>query len=110
MSKEDLQLLRGTLDMLLLKALEAEPEHGYGLAAWVSARTGGRLAIEEGALYTALHRMEEKRWIASRWGVSENKRRAKYYRLTERGRKQLERANERWNRYADAVFAVMGGE
>lgn len=107
MSQDDLQLLRGTLDMLVLKALAAEPRHGYGVAAWVSAATRGGLEIEEGALYTALHRMEQRRWLVSRWGLSENNRRAKYYRLTDKGRKQLQRANERWNRYAEAVFAVM---
>lgn len=108
MSKEDLQLLRGTLDMLVLKALEAEPRHGYGIAQWIHEVTGERLQIEDGALYNALHRMEERRWLISRWGVSDNNRRAKYYRLTRRGRRQLERASERWSEYADAVFAVMG--
>lgn len=112
MSDEDLQLLRGTLDMLVLKALEAEPRHGYAVAAWVSETTGRRLEVEEGALYNALHRMEERRWLVSRWGVSENNRRAKYYRLTPKGRRQLERASRRWHSYTDAVAAVLaaGGD
>ncbi len=107
MSSDDLPLLRGTLDMLILKALETEDRHGYGVVAWVSEVTGGGLEIEEGALYTALHRMEQRRWLTSRWGVSENNRRAKYYRLTDTGRRQLRSANDHWNRYAEAVFAVM---
>ena len=104
---EDLRLLRGTLDLLILKSLEAESRHGYGIVAWVYETTGNALEIEEGALYAALHRMEAKRWLASRWGLSENKRRAKYYRLTAKGRRQLEAADERWTRYAQAVFAVL---
>lgn len=107
MTEQDLPLLRGTLDMLVLQALEGEPRHGYGVAAWISQVTGERLEIEEGALYNALHRMETRRWLASRWGVSENNRRAKYYRLTPRGRRQLHRARERWSSYVDAVAAVM---
>jgi len=102
------EVLRGTLDMLVLKALADGPRHGYGVAGWVSDTTGGRLDIEEGALYTALHRMEQRRWLTSKWGISENNRRAKFYQLTAKGRRQLERESERWADYADAVATVMG--
>ncbi len=104
-----MQLLRGTLDMLVLKALASETRHGYGVVAWVLERTGGRLEIEEGALYTALHRMEDRRWLHSSWGISENNRRAKYYRITRKGRSQLQRANDEWESYAAAVADVMSG-
>ncbi|NKB90288.1 MAG: PadR family transcriptional regulator [Acidobacteria bacterium] len=108
MSKEDLQLLRGTLDMLMLKALADGDLHGYGVVAWIRERTNGQLEIEEGALYTALHRMEGRRWLRSRWGISENNRRAKYYRITAAGRRQLDQEDARWRSYASAVFDVMG--
>jgi transcriptional regulator len=103
----DLNLVQGTLDLLVLKALAGSARHGYGVAAWVRAVTEGALEIEEGALYTSLHRMERRGWIRSEWGVSENNRRAKYYGLTARGRKQLESESKTWTRYADAVQKVM---
>ena len=103
----DLNLVQGTLDLLVLKALAGSARHGYGVASWVRAVTEGALEIEEGALYTSLHRMERRGWIRSEWGVSENNRRAKYYALTARGRKQLESESRTWSRYADAVQKVM---
>lgn len=101
-------LLQGTLDILVLKALEDESRHGYGVADWVHARTSGALEIEDGALYTSLHRMEKRGWLTSDWGVSENNRRAKYYGLTRSGRAKLARATDEWTRYAEAVFSVLG--
>lgn len=102
-----MNLLQGTLDLLVLKALSAGPQHGYGVARWVSDRTDGVLEVEEGALYTSLHRMERRGWLESEWGVSENNRRAKYYSLTHRGRRQLEQELSAWAEYADAVFKVV---
>ncbi len=105
MAKMD--LLQGTLDVLILKALSWGPLHGYAVVRWISQRTEDALRIEEGALYPALHRMEERGWIEAEWGVSENKRRAKFYRLTELGRRQLNSEAESWQRYADAVGRVL---
>lgn len=107
MSNEELQVLRGTLDVLVLKALEFGPQHGYAVAAWIRQTTAGRLEIEDGALYSALHRMEKRGWLASRWGQSDNNRRAKYYRLTRKGRRQLSSSSESWASYAAAVFSVL---
>ena len=103
----DLDLLRGTLDVLVLKTLAWGPRHGYDVARWIRERSGEALRIEEGALYTALHRMEARGWIAAEWGVSENNRRAKFYRLTNAGRHQLTRQSADWARYADAVFRIL---
>lgn len=110
MGKDDLDLIQGTLDLLVLEALATEPRHGYGVARWVHDRTDGVLAVEDGALYTALHRMEKRGWLRSEWGVSENNRRAKYYALTARGRKRREVERSAWARYAEAVFKVVGTE
>jgi len=107
MSDEDLKLLQGTLDALVLKALEEGPRHGYAVARWIRETSDDALQIEDGALYTALHRMEERGWLESRWGRSENNRRAKFYRLTVGGRRQLERGTGRWENYARAVFKVL---
>lgn len=103
---EQLNLLRGTLDPLILKAVAAGELHGYGVADWVHEVTDGVLQIEDGALYTALHRMEERGWLHSRWGVSERGRRAKFYALTDEGRRRLEVEQRDWRRYADAVGKV----
>jgi PadR family transcriptional regulator, regulatory protein PadR len=102
-----LGLLQGTLDMLVLKSLVFGARHGYAVTRWVRETTAGRLDIEEGALYTALHRMERRGWIAAEWGVSENNRRAKYYSLTGEGRRQLEAQARTWTEYAEAVFQVL---
>ncbi len=83
------ELLRGTLDMMVLKALSWGPLHGYAVARWIEDGTEQILQIEEGSLYPALHRMERRKWIEAEWGQSENNRRAKYYRLTEAGRRHL---------------------
>jgi transcriptional regulator len=107
MPDQNLVLLQGTLDLVVLKALESGAQHGYGVARWVREVTEGAIAIEDGALYTALHRMERRGWLESSWGVSENNRKAKYYALTRAGRKQLEREAGTWGRYADAVFKVL---
>jgi len=105
MAKMD--LLQGTLDVLILKTLSWGPLHGYAVVRWISQQTEDALRIEEGALYPALHRMEERGWIEAEWGVSENNRRAKFYRLTDLGRRQLNAESESWQRYAQAVGRVL---
>ncbi|HKI05152.1 MAG TPA: PadR family transcriptional regulator [Thermoanaerobaculia bacterium] len=105
MAKMD--LLQGTLDVLILKTLSWGPLHGYAVVRWISQQTEDALRIEEGALYPALHRMEERGWIEAEWGVSENNRRAKFYRLTDAGRRQLNAEAESWQRYAQAVGRVL---
>lgn len=104
------QLLQGTLDVLVLKALQARPLHGYAVSSWIRKTTGGVLNIEDGALYTALHRMEKRRWLEARWGVSDTNRRVKLYQLTETGRHQLEARSDTWNEYARAVAKVLQSE
>jgi len=103
----DLDLLQGTLDLLILRTLAWQPMHGYGIAQWIRERTSDDLRIEDGALYTALHRLDKRGLIESEWGVSENNRKAKYYRITPNGRKQLRVQTERWARYARAISAVL---
>ena len=104
---ESLTLLQGTLDLLVLKSLKSGPRHGYAVARWVRDTTDGTLEVEEGALYTSLHRLERRGLLESDWGVSENNRRAKYYSLTVRGEKQLAADVTAWTRYAEAVFKVL---
>jgi PadR family transcriptional regulator, regulatory protein PadR len=101
------ELLQGTLDILILKALTWEPMHGYAVASWIQRVTDDALRIEEGSLYPALHRLEERELVAAEWGVSENNRRAKFYRLTAAGRRHLRAETSSWARYADAVRKVL---
>jgi PadR family transcriptional regulator PadR len=110
MSENDPNFIQGTVDLLILKSLQAEPRHGYGVAAWIRATSDEAFQIEEGALYTALHRMKARGWVESEWGRSKNNRQAKYYRLTDRGRAQLERASDRWESHAEAVGRVLGAD
>jgi len=100
-------LLPGTLDMLILKTLLRGREHGYAIAEFIQQTSDDVLKIEEGALYPALHRLELRGWLASEWGVSDNNRRAKYYKLTAAGRKQLAAESESWRRLSTAVVRVM---
>ena len=100
-------LVRGTLDVLILKALTWGPRHGYAVAEWVKTVTEEELLVEEGPLYTALHRLEKRGALESEWGVSETNRRAKYYTLTTAGRRQLTSQTTTWTRYAEAVFAAL---
>ena len=100
-------ILRGTLDLLILKTLSWAPTHGYGIARWIEQCTDDTLQVEEGSLYPALHRLEERGWIAATWGASENNRQAKFYALTRRGRTQLQVEAASWRRYAAAVFAAL---
>jgi PadR family transcriptional regulator len=107
MSHTTLSLLQGTVDLLILRALQSGPAHGYSVSRWVRERTGGVLAIEDAALYQALHRLEARDWIEAEWGLSENNRRAKYYSLTAEGRRELRTEVTTWKRYAEAVFKVL---
>lgn len=107
MTDSNLSLLQGTLDVLVLKALIFGPAHGYAVARWIRDTTDGTLEIEEGALYTALHRLEKRGWLTAEWGLSENNRRAKFYALTDDGRRQLAAGARSWTQYAEAVFKVL---
>jgi len=105
---EDLELLRGTLDMLVLKALAWGPRHGYAVTAWIRDTTGDELRVEDAALYGSLHRLAARRLVEAEWGVSESGRKAKYYSLTPAGRVQLRARSATWARYARAVQRVLG--
>jgi len=107
MPRDTSDLLRGTLDLLVLKALATQPLHGFGLSAWIEDRTKNELEIVDSALYKALHRLEDDGAITSEWGVSENNRRAKYYSLTPRGRQMLRAETATWKRYVAAVSGVL---
>ena len=108
MADDDLGLLKGTLDLLVLKVLAWGPHHGYGIAGWIKTNSANALIVEDRALYLSLHRLEERGWVDAEWGLSENNRRAKYYRLTTAGRRQLRERISHWTRYAEAVFRLIG--
>ena len=107
MAAKRLDLLQGTLDVLILRTLSGSPMHGYAVTRWIRERTGGTLEIEDAPLYKALHRLEHNRCVRAEWGLSENNRRARYYTLTARGRKELKSEESAWRRYAAAVFKVL---
>ena len=100
-------LLQGTVDVLILRTLSWQPMHGYGISDWVRERSRGVLSVEGAALYQALHRLERKRLVSSSWGVSDNNRKAKFYQLTNEGRRQLRADSSTWREYADAVGRVL---
>ena len=107
MDRGSLDLLQGTLDVLVLRTLAWQPMHGYGVSRWIRDRTDGTIAIEDAPLYKALHRLEGAGFVSAEWGVSENNRRARYYRLTPAGRQRLRTEESAWRRYAAAVFRVL---
>lgn len=107
MEKPSLDLIRGTLDLLILKALTWGPQHGYAIASVIKNSTEGALLVEEGALYPALYRMEAKGRIEAEWGLSKNHRRAKYYRLTTEGRRRFQSEETTWNAYSAAVSKLL---
>ena len=107
MADDSVELLQGTLDLLILKTLSWGAAHGYAVARWIQDATDDVLRIEEGSLYPALHRLERRGWITSEWGLSENNRRAKYYRLTTRGRQQFRAESSTWGVYSLAVSKVL---
>jgi len=100
-------LIPGTLEMLILKALNRGPQHGYGVAEWIEQTSNQVLKVEEGALYPALHRMELRGLLKAKWGISDNNRRAKFYELTAEGHKRLQGESQRWARLSSAVAFVM---
>jgi PadR family transcriptional regulator, regulatory protein PadR len=104
---EPSDILKGTLDVLILKALSGGPAHGYTIATWIGAASGDALALGEGTLYPALHRLEARGWLRSRWGTSANNRQAKFYTLTPKGQTQLARATAQWRRYAAALTSAL---
>jgi len=106
---ESLDLLQGTLDLLILKTVALEPMHGWGIAQRIQQISKEVLQVQQGSLYPALHRLEQQGWIQSEWGASENNRRAKFYSLTRTGQKQLERETANWNRLSAAVRLVLQG-
>jgi PadR family transcriptional regulator, regulatory protein PadR len=107
MPPRQLGLIQGTLDLLVLKTLVAGTLHGYAIATAIHDRTNGELAIDDAALYQSLHRLERQGLVASEWGASENNRRARYYELTQEGRRRLREQEADFRRYARAVFAVL---
>ena len=100
---EQTELLQGTLDLLILKALNLEPMHGLGVSRRIEQVTGGTFQVKPGSLFPALHRMEEQGWLASSWGESETRRKAKYYKITSAGRRQLDAEKKRWHRISFAI-------
>ena len=107
MPSQPLDLLQGTVDILVLQTLAWGPMHGYAVASWVRERTGGVLELEDAPLYKALHRLEKQGYVEAEWGLSENNRRARFYQLTPAGRGQLRSEAATWRRYAEAVFKVL---
>jgi len=107
MSRDELQLLQGTLDLLVLRALSDGPLHGYAIAKWIGSASADALRVEEGSLYPALYRLEDRGWLASTWKASETGRRARVYRLTAAGRRALGDETSQWRAFATAVAKVL---
>ncbi|GLC25182.1 PadR family transcriptional regulator [Roseisolibacter agri] len=107
MAESELNVLRSSLDLVILKALTWGPRHGYAVAEWVEQATADVLLLEEGTLYPALHRLERHGWVSAEWGVSDNNRRAKFYALTTAGRAQLRRETPTWLRHAEAIARAL---
>jgi PadR family transcriptional regulator, regulatory protein PadR len=108
--QQQTELLQGTLDLLILKSVSLEPLHGLGVARRIEQVTRGTFRVKPGSLFPALHRMEEEGWLSSYWGESANNRRAKYYQLTKRGRRQLENEQEKWGRISLAMTRALEAE
>src|SRR5262245_21239147 len=107
MPTETLGLLQGTVDVLVLRALAWTPMHGYAVSEWVRDRTDGTIAIEDAALYKALHRLEREGAVVAEWGLSDNNRKARFYRISARGRRQLQTREAAWRKYAEAMSRVL---
>ena len=107
MTRSPAELLQGTVDILILRALAWEPMHGYAISRWLAARSDGVLAVEGAALYQALHRIERNKWVSASWGLSENNKKAKYYSLSGAGRSRLQAESAVWRDYAAAVSKVL---
>jgi PadR family transcriptional regulator, regulatory protein PadR len=102
-----IELLQGTLDLLILQTLLWGPAHGYGISQTIRASSGDILQVDTGSLYPALHRLERQKWIAAEWKVSENKQRVRVYRLTAKGRKQLQSERSRWEQVSEGIAGVL---
>ncbi|HET9399889.1 MAG TPA: PadR family transcriptional regulator [Candidatus Acidoferrales bacterium] len=107
-SKERLELLQGTLDLLILRTLIFGPQHGQGIARAIQQTSDEELLVEHGALYPALQRLEDRRWISAKWGVSANNRKARFYSLTAKGRQQLLHETNKWSRFSAAIGKILG--
>jgi PadR family transcriptional regulator PadR len=107
MPKDKADLLQGTLDMLILRALQLEPMHGFGISVRIRQMSDEVLQVEQGSLYPALYRLEDQGWISAEWGVSDNNRKARFYKLTSSGRKQLNAETENWARLSSAINLVL---
>src|SRR5467141_1158608 len=105
--RDRIQLLQGTLDLLILQTLQWGPQHGYGISLAIRNRSGETLQVDTGSLYPALHRLEKQTWIKAEWKTSENRQRAKYYRLTATGKKQLSKERSKWQQLSDAIAGVL---
>jgi PadR family transcriptional regulator PadR len=107
-----IELLQGTLDLMILQTLQWGPQHGYGISLAIRIRSGEILEVDTGSLYPALHRLEKQKWVAAEWKLSENKQRAKYYRLTAAGKRQLAHERSRWRQLTEAIGGVLesGGD
>ena len=110
MPKDKADLLQGTLDMLILKALQLEPMHGFGISIRIRQISKEVLQVEQGSLYPALYRLEEQGWITSEWGISENNRKAKFYALTRTGRRQLDAEQANWSRLSSAINLILSAQ
>jgi len=104
---DQLPLIKGTVDLLVLKAVSFGPTHGFGIALWLEEHSGGSLAIDDSAMYQVLHRIEAKGYVTAEWGVTENNRKARYYRLTSAGRKHLRTETAIWLRYTSSVTTIL---
>jgi len=109
-ARERLELLQGTLDLLILRTLIFGSQHGQGIARAIQQTSGDELLVEHGALYPALQRLEERGWISAKWGTSSNNRKARFYSLTPAGRKQLAKETTKWKRLATAITRILGSE
>ena len=105
-----IELLQGTLDLLILQTLQWGPQHGYGISIAIRNRSGEILQVDTGSLYPALHRLEKQKWVKAEWQVSENKQRAKYYQLTAAGKKHLSLERSKWSQLSDAIAGVLNPE
>jgi transcriptional regulator len=108
MANSKADLLQGTLDLLILKSLQHEPMHGFGVAVRIGQMSKDMLQVEQGSLYPALYRLEDQGWIKSEWGISDNNRKAKFYSLTASGRKQLQSEQQSWAKLSTAINLVLG--
>jgi PadR family transcriptional regulator PadR len=107
MARDSMDLMQGTLDVLILRTLAGAPMHGYAVSRWIRERTGGTIDIQDAPLYKALHRLENAGCVTAEWGLSENNRRARYYAITPTGRRQFMEEEAAWRRYAEAVFRAL---